>query len=58
VLLLLGKIFVLHAILGDGYRSSDVQALSFSLVALILLVVGLGVGALGSGMTLRRFLKV
>ena len=34
------------------------QALSFSSMALILLVVGLGVGALGSGMTLRRFLKV
>jgi hypothetical protein len=32
--------------------------LSFSVTALSLLGVGLAVGALGSGMTLRRFLKV
>ena len=33
-------------------------ALGFTLTALILLAVGLVVGALGSGLTLRRYLKV
>ena len=36
----------------------DVQALSFPVVALILIGVSLLVGALGSGITLRRFLRV
>jgi hypothetical protein len=35
-----------------------VRALAFSMTALILLLVGLAVGALGSGLTLRRFLRV
>jgi len=35
-----------------------VRALGFSVTALILIVVGLAVGALGSGLTLRRYLKV
>jgi cell division transport system permease protein len=39
-------------------QSSDVRALSFSLVALILVGVGLAVGAVGSGLTMRRFLRV
>jgi cell division transport system permease protein len=58
VLLFLGKQIALPAILGHIDTSSDVRALSFSLTALSLLGVGLAVGALGSGMTLRRFLKV
>ena len=58
VLLFLGKEVALPAILGHIDTSSDVKALSFSVTALSLLLVGLGVGALGSGMTLRRFLKV
>jgi cell division transport system permease protein len=58
VLLFLGKEIALPAILGHIDTSSDVKALSFSVTALALLGVGLGVGALGSGMTLRRFLKV
>ena len=58
VLLFLGKEIALPAILGHIDTSDDVQALSFSVTALCLLVVGLGVGALGSGVTLRRFLKV
>jgi len=57
-LLFLGKEIALPAILGHIDTSGDVRALSFSLTALALLAVGLGVGALGSGMTLRRFLKV
>jgi len=58
LLLLLGKELALPAILGRIESSSDVEALAFSMNALILLLVGLGVGALGSGLTLRRFLQV
>ncbi|MBA2298260.1 MAG: ABC transporter permease [Actinobacteria bacterium] len=58
VLLLLGKEFALPAILGRIDSSSDVEALAFSLNASILLLVGLTIGALGSGLTMRRFLQV
>jgi cell division protein FtsX len=58
LLLLLGKEFALPAILGRIETSDDVEALGFGAMALILLAVGLGVGALGSGMTLRRYLRV
>lgn len=58
VLLLIGKEAALPAILGHIDSSNDVQALGFTLTALILLAVGLVVGALGSGLTLRRYLKV
>ncbi len=58
VLLFLGKTVALPAILGHIDTSDDVQALSFAATALILLVVGLAVGGLGSGITLRRFLRV
>jgi cell division transport system permease protein len=58
LLLLLGKELALPAILGRIESSSDVEAMAFSVNALILLVVGLGVGAVGSGLTLRRFLQV
>ncbi len=58
VLLLLGKELALPAILGHIDTSDDVRALGFTLTALILLGVGLAVGAVGSGMTLRRYLKV
>jgi len=60
VLLLLGKEIALPAILGhiDTTSSNDVRALGFTLIALILMVVGLVVGALGSTFTLRRYLKV
>jgi cell division transport system permease protein len=58
VLLFLGKEIALPAILGHINTTDDVKAVSFSITALALIGVGLGVGALGSGMTLRRFLKV
>ena len=58
LLLLLGKEIALPAILGHIDTTDDVKALSFGITAFVLLAVGLGVGALGSGMTLRRFLKV
>ena len=58
VLLLIGKEVALPSILGQIDSSDDVRALGFTLIALILLGVGLAVGALGSGLTLRRYLKV
>jgi cell division transport system permease protein len=58
VLLVLGKEIVLPAIIPTDYTSPDVRAWSFSLIALTLILIGLGVGAIGSGLTLRRFLKV
>jgi cell division transport system permease protein len=58
VLLLIGKEAALPAILGHIDSSDDVKALGFTLTALILVGVGLVVGALGSGLTLRRYLKV
>jgi cell division transport system permease protein len=58
-LLVLGKEIALPAILHNALSSDpDVHALAFPLTALILLAMGLGLGALGSGLTLRRFLKV
>jgi cell division transport system permease protein len=57
--LVLGKELALPAILHNALSSDpDVHALAFPLTALILLAIGLGLGALGSGLTLRRFLKV
>ena len=58
VLLLLGKELVLPTILGHIDAGSDVSAIPFGLNALALLGVGLGLGAAGSGITLRRFLRV
>lgn len=58
ILLLLGKELALPAILGRIDSSSDVEALAFSLNAFILLLVGLTIGAVGSGLTMRRFLQV
>ncbi len=57
VLLLLGKVGW-DAAVRTGWSSSDVRTLSFSLVALIMIGVGLAVGAVGSGLTMRRFLRV
>ena len=58
VLLLLGKEVALPAILGHINSGSDVHALAFPMTALILLATGLGLGAAGSGLTIRRFLRV
>ena len=57
-LLLLGKEIALPAIMGQIQDSSDVHALAFELNALMILGAGLFLGAVGSGITLRRFLKV
>jgi cell division transport system permease protein len=56
ILLALGKELVLPAV--HVASSSDVHPLPFSLNALILLGMGLVLGAAGSGLTIRRFLQV
>jgi cell division transport system permease protein len=58
LLLLLAKEIALPAILPRLEASEGVSALSFPLMALILLGVSLLVGAAGSGITLRRFLRI
>jgi cell division transport system permease protein len=60
VLLILGKEIALPSLLHSGplNAGSDVNALSFSLNALILIATGLLLGAAGSGLTIRRFLRV
>ena len=58
VCLLLGKELVLPHILGRVDTGSGVEALGFGLNALLLIGVGLLIGVLGSGLTLRRFLQV
>jgi cell division transport system permease protein len=58
VLLLLGKELALPAILGKVGDGGEVQALAFWVNALLLVGAGLALGAAGSGLTLRRFLKV
>jgi cell division transport system permease protein len=59
-MLLLGRELALPALNIDTIdnAASDVRAWSFELVALILVGAGLVLGALGSGITLRRFLRV
>jgi cell division transport system permease protein len=56
--LVLGKAIALPAILPKLTGDSDVHALAFPLVALALLGTGLALGAVGSGLTIRRFLQV
>ena len=60
VLLFLGKELALPELLSDTVKDAgeEVQAWAFPSVAGILVALGLGLGALGSGITLRRFLRV
>jgi len=60
VLLVLGKEIALPSLLHTGplNAGSDVNALAFSLNALILVGTGLLLGAAGSAVTIRRFLQV
>jgi cell division transport system permease protein len=60
ILLVLGKEIALPSLLHTGPLNAgdDVNALAFSLNALILLGTGLLLGAAGSGLTIRRFLQV
>jgi cell division transport system permease protein len=56
--LVIGKAVALPAILPKLSGDADVHALAFPLVALVLLGTGLGLGAIGSGLTIRRFLRI
>src|SRR5919204_4105524 len=58
LLLLLGKEVALPRIMPHVIRASDIHAWPFELTALIILGVGLLLGAAGSGLTIRRFLQV
>jgi cell division transport system permease protein len=58
LLLFLSRRVAVPQILPHIRNDPDVRALAFTWTAAILLAVGLGIGALGSGMTLRRFLRV
>ena len=58
LLLFLGRELAVPSILPNDRTSAEVQALPFMWTAIILLTVGLAIGALGSGLTLRRFLRV
>jgi len=58
LLLLVGKEAVLPSILGRLDSGTDVAAWPFHVIALIIIGVGLTVGAIGSGVTMRRFLRV
>jgi cell division transport system permease protein len=59
ILLVLGKAIALPAILGHiGGDNSDIHAMPFTLNAFLIITAGLLLGAMGSGLTLRRFLQV
>lgn len=56
--LIIGKAAVLPAIVPRLTNDPDVHSWGFPLISLVVLLFGLGVGAFGSGITMRRFLKV
>ncbi|MBA2332823.1 MAG: ABC transporter permease [Actinobacteria bacterium] len=58
LMLLLAKEAALPVITDRLSTSSDIQAWPFVYVSAIILVVGITVGAVGSGLTIRRFLNV
>jgi cell division transport system permease protein len=58
ILLFVSRQVAAPAILGHIENDPGVHALQFQWTAMILIAVGLGIGALGSGLTLRRFLKI
>jgi cell division transport system permease protein len=58
LLLLLGKEVALPQILGHIDDGDDVKAIAFGLNAAIVVGIGLLLGAAGSGLTIRRFLRV
>jgi cell division transport system permease protein len=58
ILLFVGREIAIPQILGHVQDDPDVRSLAFTWTAAILIAIGLGIGALGSGLTLRRFLRV
>jgi cell division transport system permease protein len=58
VLLFLAREVAMPQIMSNLREDPDVHALAFGWTATLLICVGLTIGALGSGLTLRRFLRV
>jgi cell division transport system permease protein len=58
VLLFLGKELILPTTIGRLDAGKDVNAIAFEYTALLVLVLGLLLGAAGSSLTMRRFLRV
>ena len=58
LLLFVGREIAVPQILGHIQDDPDVRALAFTWTATVLVLGGLAIGALGSGLTLRRFLRV
>ena len=58
LLLFVSREIAIPQILGHIQDDADVKAMAFTWTALILITGGLAIGALGSGLTLRRFLRV
>jgi cell division transport system permease protein len=58
VLLFLAREVAVPKILQNMREDPDVHALAFTWTAVVLIGVGLGIGALGSGLTIRRFLRI
>ncbi len=56
--LVIGKAAILPSIVPRLTNDPEVHSWGFPLIALVVLLFGLGVGAFGSGITMRRFLKV
>ncbi len=57
-LLFIGREIAVPQIVGHIQDDPDVRALAFTWTAALLVAVGLGIGAVGSGLTLHRFLRV
>jgi cell division transport system permease protein len=58
VLLFVSREIAIPQILGHIQDDADVHAMAFARTAAILVAGGLAIGALGSGLTLRRYLRV
>ena len=58
LLLFLGREIAIPHVLGTVQNDPQVRALAFAWTSALLIAIGLAIGALGSGLTLRRFLKV
>jgi cell division transport system permease protein len=58
VLLFLGKELILPTTIGRLDAGKDVNAIAFEYTALLVLMLGLLLGAAGSSLTMRRFLRV
>ena len=58
LLLAVGKIALLDPLQRDFALLSAPQTVSFAVLALVLMLAAIGVSAAGSGLSLRRFLRV